>query len=848
MLRIYKYDSPYEYKDFESYLFTTLKPLFDHENDKLIIEGVEYRISTINYIGLFNQLIDNLPEYTITLSERDNTYAVFSHNADFKININPKPAGCEIHFKIHKATANDITINLPANSYGKDIVNNQITLSGDINNTFILSAIYEGGEYDWTIRGRLEGFGSAAVDWSDISNKPATFEPAPHTHYRILNSSLADVSYNVSGTSTAQYYYTQDSKVSIQFDAPDTRFVNIIQADSSLFNHLSVYENGVLVYDSDIVFESINFNAGTNSGYKLNKPVLFSSGNTYQLEFTHTGASFKAYTTAKTDWNEDGQSYPFVPNYSLYFTDYNGIDQDFTDRVLFQTLRYDKSASVVVDNGEVTVTAAQTTVYGNTVLKNDLIVEGNIIQQGAAYETHAEQLYSTKDMLLMREGAVAGLQTNELSGFRIFNYDGTNNLFFGADASGIVRVGDEGGTLQALATREDVPLNGGFAKWNASLLRFDTVDLNTVYATTVHTHDDRYYTESEIDTKLAGKSDTTHNHDTKYLGITAKAADSSKLNGVTENIAASGNSIVKRDASGQITVVSKILFSNGDALRYDDNVNIFYADVDGGTANGKFDNADKVDGLHASSFLRSDIDDYVTGHIQATDTKRSAGMYGYYDSTKLGHIWSIGVSYKIADDGSSLGNLYGLAYMYPNAGIGTYANGHQMLWVQNGIVYAAIGNDIWTRGAIRLNEGTSRRASLYYDTAGNFVMLHNNTADGGLKIYDSDGHVVFGSTVTASDFIPTSDRRLKSDIDYNINKGIEGLKPVSFKINEHFRYGFIAQDVLKTHPELVTGTGKKNADGDIDYYSIKESSIIALLVKEVQDLKNQVKNLKNGIK
>ena len=32
-----------------------------------------------------------------------------------------------------------------------------------------------------------------------------------------------------------------------------------------------------------------------------------------------------------------------------------------------------------------------------------------------------------------------------------------------------------------------------------------------------HTHDDRYYTESEIDTKLSGKSDTGHNHDDRYF-------------------------------------------------------------------------------------------------------------------------------------------------------------------------------------------------------------------------------------------------------------------------------------------------------------------------------------------
>lgn len=31
---------------------------------------------------------------------------------------------------------------------------------------------------------------------------------------------------------------------------------------------------------------------------------------------------------------------------------------------------------------------------------------------------------------------------------------------------------------------------------------------------TGHTHDDRYYTEGEVDTKLAGKSDTGHKHST----------------------------------------------------------------------------------------------------------------------------------------------------------------------------------------------------------------------------------------------------------------------------------------------------------------------------------------------
>lgn len=38
----------------------------------------------------------------------------------------------------------------------------------------------------------------------------------------------------------------------------------------------------------------------------------------------------------------------------------------------------------------------------------------------------------------------------------------------------------------------------------------------STFAPSAHTHDDRYYTESEINSKLAGKSDTGHTHDDRY--------------------------------------------------------------------------------------------------------------------------------------------------------------------------------------------------------------------------------------------------------------------------------------------------------------------------------------------
>jgi len=86
----------------------------------------------------------------------------------------------------------------------------------------------------------------------------------------------------------------------------------------------------------------------------------------------------------------------------------------------------------------------------------------SISQSGASYETHAEQVFTTKNEIILRDGAIAGLAVGEYVGLRAKLYDGVNdgNLVF--DKDGWARVGDVG-ALQKLATIEETPTDGGFA-------------------------------------------------------------------------------------------------------------------------------------------------------------------------------------------------------------------------------------------------------------------------------------------------------------------------------------------------------------------------------------------------
>jgi len=101
------------------------------------------------------------------------------------------------------------------------------------------------------------------------------------------------------------------------------------------------------------------------------------------------------------------------------------------------------------------------------------------------------------------------------------------------------------------------------------------------------------------------------------------------------------------------------------------------------------------------------------------------------------------------------------------------------------------------------------------------------------------------STVTAVSFNATSDYRIKEIIEpLNANYTIDNLTPIHYKnkLTDKEDIGFLAHDVQEFYPFLVSGTkDEMNENGEPKYQSINYNGLIGILIQEVKELKNTVK-------
>lgn len=102
----------------------------------------------------------------------------------------------------------------------------------------------------------------------------------------------------------------------------------------------------------------------------------------------------------------------------------------------------------------------------------------------------------------------------------------------------------------------------------------------------------------------------------------------------------------------------------------------------------------------------------------------------------------------------------------------------------------------------------------------------------------------------------SSDRRVKTDITpLQEDSGlavIEKMKPVSFhwrnkESGTNLQYGFIAQDMMKVLPDIVSNTGLKTEYTPDGLLRIDYNGLIAPMVKSIQELKADNDNLRSGL-
>ena len=130
------------------------------------------------------------------------------------------------------------------------------------------------------------------------------------------------------------------------------------------------------------------------------------------------------------------------------------------------------------------------------------------------------------------------------------------------------------------------------------------------------------------------------------------------------------------------------------------------------------------------------------------------------------------------------------------------------------------------------------------------TLTGNITVTGNINV-SLDG--VFTGNVSANDFISTSDRRLKENIETLEDPFLvlNQLEPVSYNwtLTGQKGFGLIAQEVEQVIPELVleidTNTTEKNSDNKIK--TVDYGKIVCVLIEAIKVQQVMINNLNNKI-
>ena len=234
------------------------------------------------------------------------------------------------------------------------------------------------------------------------------------------------------------------------------------------------------------------------------------------------------------------------------------VDQTYSSKIIEEKLQVRPiDPEVVHKAGAETITGSKTfldnTNIGNTEtnadlnIVGDLNIQGNIVQNGSSYETHAEQVFSKDDYVVLRDGAVTGLTAGTYAGLEINLYDGVNKGRLVIDSNGVARVGDVGDEQPLLTRSESDTLTDQQPLiWDKQTQRAITSD--------------EYYTKTQVDSAVVHKTGNetisgTKTFSAKIVGTIDKAVSDSTGRNIVDTYAAKTELNLKANDSDVVHLI-----------------------------------------------------------------------------------------------------------------------------------------------------------------------------------------------------------------------------------------------------------------------------------------------------
>ena len=320
--------------------------------------------------------------------------------------------------------------------------------------------------------------------WSEIANKPSTFAPSSHTHPISNIDGLQD---QLNGKLPHSTITT-----AVDWDTLTTTGIYHMYVNSTASHHAATSNHGTLFVD---------FSVGTpyqiyipDATYTAYKRIYITSSKTWsswtQLKFTDTVYTHPSYTAKSS---------------GLY-----KITVDSTGHVSATTAvtKADITGLGIPGSDTNTWRGIQNNLTSDSTSESLSAAQGKVLKalvDSKAASSHTHTISNITNLQTTLDGKSNTNHTHDLNPMINTLANGTSDP---VDADYYIAQYAGGGSTTTTYYRRPHSALWNYIKGKAN----SVYQPKGSYAASSHTHDDRYYTESEINTKLASKSDTNHVH------------------------------------------------------------------------------------------------------------------------------------------------------------------------------------------------------------------------------------------------------------------------------------------------------------------------------------------------